>query len=140
MKERETERETLREAIDKRRASVAKHETEFAELQRFATEEKAKSETRLAELTAQRDSVLGGRKELAVKIPAQIMRRYELIRSKRAGVGAVPIKGHICAGCNTSLPPNQALAIQNGDTFEQCPHCNRLLFSPEAIAKLEANE
>ena len=136
MKDREEERETLRAAIGKRRGSVEKHEKELAELERFASEEKEKATVRLEELRAVRERVMAGRRELAAKLPADVLRRYELIRDKRAGIGAVPVKGGICTGCNTSLRPNQAIAVLRGETFEQCPRCQRLLFSPEA-AKAE---
>ena len=98
----------------------------------FAGEEKQKAETRLAELRAVRDRVMAGRRELAAKLPADVMRRYELIRDKRGGMGAVPVKGGISTGCNTSLRPMQNIAILRSETFEQCPRCQRLLFSPEA--------
>jgi len=62
MKEREEEREKLRVAIEKRNGSVSKHEKELAELQRYEQEEKAKAETRLAELNAHRDRVMQGRR------------------------------------------------------------------------------
>lgn len=133
MRDREAERESLKEAIEKRRASVEKHEKEFAELQGYAAEERAKVDAKLAELTAERDSVLGGRDELAAKIPKQIMRRYELIRSKRGGVAAVTVLGETCSGCYMQLAPNQLIAILRGETFEQCPRCQRMLVSPKAL-------
>jgi predicted nucleic acid-binding Zn-ribbon protein len=136
MKEREEGRATLRAAIDKRRGSAGKHEKELAELQQFAAEERAKAEVRLAELRATREKVMAGRRELAVKIPADVMRRYEMIREKRSA-GAVPIKNGICGGCNTSVRPNQAIAVLRGETFEQCPRCQRLMFSPEAVRGYE---
>jgi predicted nucleic acid-binding Zn-ribbon protein len=136
MKEREEGRATLRAAIDKRRGSVAKHEKELADLQQFATEERQKAEVRIAELQAVRDKVMAGRRELAAKIPADVMRRYDLIRDKRSA-GAVPIKSGICGGCNTSVRPNQAIAVLRGETFEQCPRCQRIMFSPEAIKAYE---
>ncbi len=135
MREREEGRETLKIAIAKRRVSVEKHEKEYSELQAFAGEERQRGDTRLTELRAQREAVLAGRRELAEKIPADVMKRYEQIREKRAGVGAVPVRNGICAGCHTSLPPNQTIAVQRGDTFEQCPRCRRLLFSPDALKK-----
>jgi predicted nucleic acid-binding Zn-ribbon protein len=137
MKDREEERETLKAAIQKRRGSVDKHEKELAELVRFAAEEKQKADTRLSELRAILDRVMAGRRELAAKLPADVLRRYQLIRDKRAGVGAVPVKGNICTGCNTSLRPNQVIAVLRGETFEQCPRCQRLLFSPDAAAKAD---
>lgn len=137
MKDREEERETLRAAIEKRRGSVGKHEKELAELERFAGEEKLKAETRLTELRAILEGVMAGRRELAATLPADVLRRYELIRDKRAGVGAVPVKSGICTGCNTSLRPNQTIAVLRGETFEQCPRCQRLLFSPDAAKASE---
>jgi predicted nucleic acid-binding Zn-ribbon protein len=136
MKEREEERGNLKAAIEKRNGSIQKHEKELAELERFAVDEKQKAETRLAELRAIRDKVMAGRRDLAVKLPKDVLRRYEMIREKRAA-GAVPIKSGICGGCNTSLRPNQAVAVLRGDTFEQCPRCQRLLFSPEAVKTYE---
>lgn len=131
-KEREEERAKLRGAIEKRRASIAKRETELAELQRLAGEEKLVADTRITELRALREQVMAGRKDLVTKLPADILKRYELIREKRQA-GAVAIKSNICGGCNTALRPNQVVAVLRGDTFEQCPRCQRLLFPPEAL-------
>jgi predicted nucleic acid-binding Zn-ribbon protein len=139
MKEREEERATLKAAIEKRRGSIGKHEKELAELERFAGEEKQKAETRLAELRATRERVMAGRRELAAKLPADVLRRYEMIRDKRGGMGAVTVKGGICTGCNTSLRPMQTIAVMRGETFEQCPRCQRLLFSPEAAKGPDAS-
>jgi predicted nucleic acid-binding Zn-ribbon protein len=136
-KEREAERDTLREAIGKRRSSVEKHEREFAEFERYATEEQTKAVTRLAELTQMRERILTGRGELAAKVPADVLRRYEMIRSKRQGIGVAPLKDGMCSGCFVVLTPQQVIALNRGegDEFAQCPRCQRFLYSPEAIAK-----
>ena len=135
MKEREAERDNLREAIGKRRGSVDKHEREFAELEKFAAEEQAKADGRLAELTQARERVLAGRGELVAKVPADVLRRYEMIRSKRQGIGMAAIKQGTCSGCFVVLAPQQVISIQRGDEFAQCPRCQRILYSPETIAK-----
>jgi predicted nucleic acid-binding Zn-ribbon protein len=135
-REREVERESLKAAITKRRGSVEKHEKEYTELLSFANEERERGEVRLAELRGKLEIVLAGRLELSEKLPRDVMKRYDMVREKRAGVGAVPVRNGICTGCNTSLPPNQNIAIHRGETFEQCPRCVRLLFSPEAIQRL----
>ncbi|HET8932887.1 MAG TPA: C4-type zinc ribbon domain-containing protein [Polyangiales bacterium] len=135
MKEREGERDNLREAIGKRRSSVEKHEREFAELEKYVAEEQAKADARLAELTQARDRVLAGRSELVTKVPADVLRRYEMIRSKRQGMGMAAIKDSTCSGCFVVLAPQQVISIQRGDEFAQCPRCQRILYSPEVIAK-----
>ena len=135
MKEREVERDNLREAIGKRRSSVDKHEREFGELEKFAAEEQAKADARLAELNQAREKVLAGRSELAAKVPADVLKRYEMIRSKRQGIGVAAVKEGTCSGCFVVLAPQQVIAIKRGDEFAQCPRCQRILYSPEAIAK-----
>jgi uncharacterized protein len=135
LKEREGERDTLRDAISKRRSSVEKHEREFGELEKFASEEQAKADARLAELNQVRDRILAGRSELAVKVPADVLRRYEMIRAKRQGIGMAAIKEGSCSGCFVVLAPQQVISLQRGEAFDQCPRCQRILYSPEAIAK-----
>ena len=121
MKDREGERDTLREAIGKRRVSVEKHEREFAELEKYAAEERAKADARLAELNATIYDVL---------------RRYEMIRAKRQGIGVAPIKEGSCSGCFVVLTPQLVLSLQRAEEeFAQCPRCQRILYSPEAVAK-----
>ena len=136
MKDREGERDTLREAIGKRRVSVEKHEREFAELEKYAAEERAKADARLAELNATREKVLAGRSVLAAKVPADVLRRYEMIRAKRQGIGVAPIKEGSCSGCFVVLTPQLVLSLQRAEEeFAQCPRCQRILYSPEAVAK-----
>jgi predicted nucleic acid-binding Zn-ribbon protein len=135
-KEREAERETLREAIGKRRSSVEKHERDFAELEKYATEEQTKADTRVAELTQIRDRALAGRSDLVPKVPADVMRRYEMIRNKRQGIGVAAIESGTCSGCFVVLAPQQVIAVQRAEEFVQCPRCVRFLYSREAIAKL----
>jgi predicted nucleic acid-binding Zn-ribbon protein len=135
MKEREAERDTLRGAIEKRKASFEKHATEFAELERYATEERTKADERVAALNTARDQILAGRSELAAVVPADVMRRYEMIRSKRQGIGVAAIKEGMCSGCFVMLTPQLVIAIQRSEEFAQCPRCQRILYSPETIAK-----
>lgn len=137
MRDRETERETLKQAIEKRKGSLERHEKEFTELQAFAGDEKAKASARMQELTALREQVLAGRQALVQKLPEDVLRRYELIRKRRGGVGIVGVQDGICIGCNMTLAPNQVIAVQRAETFEQCPRCQRMLFAPEAVKKLE---
>ena len=135
MKEREAERDSLREAIGKRRGSVDKHEREFGEFESYAKQEREKAEARLTELTQVRERILSGRSELAGKVPPDVLRRYEMIRSKRQGIGVAAIKDSTCSGCFVVLTPQQVIAIQRAEDFAQCPRCQRILYSPEAVAK-----
>lgn len=132
-KERTTERDSLKEVIQKRRASLDKHEKEFAELQSFASAEQAKADARLAELNAKLEQVLSGRGALLARMPGDVARRYDMIRKKRGGIGVVAVKSGTCGGCFVALPPQQIIAVQRGETFEQCPRCQRMLFAQSVV-------
>ena len=139
MKERETEREALKDAIGKRRQSVEKHEKEFSELESYAATEKQKADLRLAELRTTLQAVLAGRAALIPKVPGDVMRRYDMIRSKRQGIGVAAIKDGTCGGCFVVLTPQQVIGISRAEEFAQCPRCQRILYSKEAIAKATAS-
>jgi hypothetical protein len=47
------------------------------------------------------------------------------------------VGGGICGGCNMTLAPNQVIALQKGETFEQCPRCQRMLYAAEVVRKIE---
>jgi predicted nucleic acid-binding Zn-ribbon protein len=70
-------------------------------------------------------------REAAVKaLPAQLYRRYEMIRSKRGHAIAQTTDG-TCKACNMALPPQLFHRLRREPTLEQCPSCNRLIyFSP----------
>ena len=139
MRDREAERETLKAAIEKRRKSFEKHEKEFGELKAFATKEQEKADSRLAELEAERSTALAGREEFAAKISGAVARRYDLIRTRRGGSAVSEIKGGCCSGCNMAIAPQQGIRVQRAETLEQCPNCQRWLYSRQALAD-EASE
>lgn len=133
LKDRETERDRLRSAIEHRRGAVAKHDKEFEELRKFAAEQEQKGRERMDVLEAERAAVLTGRETTAVDISGDVLRRYDMIRKKRAGLGVSKVEGTICSACHVSLPPQQMIKVRRGETMEQCPRCLRILYSSTTI-------
>lgn len=129
LRDREAERDTLKTAIEKRRGSLGKHEKEYAELKAFADKEQEKADTRLAELNAERAAALAGREDHVAKVTPTVLRRYDLIRSRRGGTAMSEIKGGCCVGCNVAISPQQGIRVQRAETMEQCPNCQRFLYS-----------
>lgn len=133
LKEREEEREKLVAAIGARKGSLEKYEKEFGELKVFAEQERTKGEARLAELNEQRSTAIAGRDEWAKKVEAAVLRRYDLIRGRRGGVGACVLKAGNCSGCHVAISPQQAIRAQRAETLEQCPNCQRYLFARSTL-------
>jgi len=130
MRDREAEREKLTAAIAKVAESLAKHEEEFGGLRDLLAEKDAEAQKSLAELNAERDVALAGREELVKGVPAQVVRRYEMVR-QRVGFATAEALDGTCMGCRMSLRPMQFIAVQRANSFEECPHCMRFLIDPE---------
>jgi predicted nucleic acid-binding Zn-ribbon protein len=67
-------------------------------------------------------------RDAAVKLlPAQLYRRYDLIRQKR-GTGIAQTTDGTCKACHMSLPPQLFHRLRREPTLEQCPSCNRIIY------------
>lgn len=84
------------------------------------------------------DAKLKSKDELKSGVAPDILRKYELIRSKRSGVGLAYVKDEICQGCFTHIPPQVYIMLKRGtEELQSCPHCHRLLHVEEQ-GQLEA--
>jgi len=79
------------------------------------------------------------REALLPNIPKALLRKYEGIRKKRLGLGLVPAVDGSCQGCNMRLPPQLYNILQRGDSIEQCPSCQRIVYW-EGIIQAEGQE
>ncbi len=76
----------------------------------------------IEERLQERDVVASG-------VRADILKAYENIRSRRGGIGIAPIRGEICQGCYTHIPPQVYIQLKKGmSELETCPHCHRILY------------
>jgi predicted nucleic acid-binding Zn-ribbon protein len=67
-------------------------------------------------------------REGAVKaLPAQLYRRYDMIRSKR-GTAIAKTSDGTCKACHMSLPPQLFHRLRREPILEQCPSCHRLIY------------
>ncbi|MGH7295942.1 MAG: zinc ribbon domain-containing protein [Polyangiaceae bacterium] len=81
---------------------------------------------------AERDAAVKG-------LPAQLYRRYEMIRSKRGTAIAQTTDG-TCKACHMALPPQMFHRLRREPVLEQCPSCNRIIYfeAPHASADAPA--
>jgi predicted nucleic acid-binding Zn-ribbon protein len=126
-KDRETERERLTAAIAQVQTSLTQHETEFAGLKELLTQKDTEAQARIRELEAKRTEALQGRDELAVKVPKDVLTRYDQLRNRR-GSGVAEVRDGICQGCRMSVRPMQYIVIQREEGIERCAHCQRYLY------------
>lgn len=86
------------------------------------------------------EAKLKSKDDVKVRVRPDILRKYEMIRSRRGGLGLVPVKDEICQGCFTHIPPQVYIMLKKGtEELQSCPHCHRLLYAePHKEKVLEA--
>lgn len=127
------------------RKSLLAKEKYFSELQEQLEEheqlmeiqeEEVKTETEkkdvlLSEKHAEIESLLLQEANLTPGIDESILFKFERIIKNKAGVGIVPVHGHVCQGCHMTLPVQFVNDVRKGDDFRFCPYCSRVLYWEE---------
>jgi predicted nucleic acid-binding Zn-ribbon protein len=68
------------------------------------------------------------RQSIAAQIAGDLIRRYELIFSRRGGTAVVEVAGGICQGCYMNIPPQLWNEIIKSEKVNLCPSCQRILY------------
>jgi len=73
------------------------------------------------------------RQAIAAQLNRELIERYELIFSRRAGMAVVTVSGGICQGCYMNIPPQLWNEIIKSDKLILCPSCHRILYYKPAV-------
>jgi predicted nucleic acid-binding Zn-ribbon protein len=118
--------EELRKVIDEKADALSEREmaaqAELEDLGRRAAE----YQRRLDELAARRA-------EAAQLVEPALLGRYEGIKRRRGGIAVAQVVGATCRGCNRNIPPQLSIVLQRANSIEQCPNCNRIIYSADAV-------
>lgn len=104
----------LTEAIAKGRADLLAAEKEIAD--------------QVEELKSNIAKHRKSREKVAENIEANLLARYQMIFSRRAGVAVALAKSGTCQGCRMRLPPQLYNEIQKHLQIHFCPNCQRVLY------------
>ncbi|MBI5599848.1 MAG: hypothetical protein HY890_08980 [Deltaproteobacteria bacterium] len=85
------------------------------------------------------------RSAVSSSLNQSLLKRYETIKSRRAGVGIVNVKNETCLGCYIQIPPQVYIQLKKGlEEIITCPHCHRILYCdnspahPSAVPSMKA--
>ena len=101
--------DALRQLAAKETGLVAQFKTVGGALQTHIAQEEAK------------------RSKVAKSLPADTLKRYEVSRETRGGVGVGELDGETCTACRMALPAERVRELQNGPEIGTCPQCRRLI-------------
>lgn len=117
------EAEPLDEQLATTEGSRQALDEESIDLTARIAEAESSIDAELAELAERRGP-------LASAVPADLLARYEGLRSRLRGVGVGRLDGTTCTGCHLALPAAEVEAVRKQAAQEgiaTCPECDRLL-------------
>ncbi|HKJ05182.1 MAG TPA: C4-type zinc ribbon domain-containing protein [Geopsychrobacteraceae bacterium] len=107
----------LKEKTDELTAAIGKADARRSELDKLLAE----SDKGLQDKQSVRASV-------ASDVPSSLLRKYQTLFKRRAGLAVAMARNGACLGCNMQLPPQQFNSLYRQTELQSCPHCNRLLY------------
>ncbi len=129
VKQKEEEVLKLMEESEKLSAEKQRLEENYNKLQETLREEVLKFENFCDSIRQQKEELLKKREQILVKISSTaILRKYELVRERRGGIGICPVENGICEGCYMAIPPQLYNELQRDNRFYECPHCKRIIY------------
>lgn len=130
--EDEAELKRLSEAIEEYQTAISAQEGKLAELEAEVKRETSASSDQLSELDRVVTDISKRKEAIIVKLPANVVSRYNRVLKRREGKAVVPVlEGGQCTGCQMRLPPQQYIYVQRKEKLISCPTCQRYLFQPD---------
>jgi predicted nucleic acid-binding Zn-ribbon protein len=119
----------IMERVDGAQAAVALLAEQHAEATAQEEALAAQVDALVAEIDAQRQATIIDRRELAARVPADLLALYEKVRADHDGVGAAHLHRGQCGGCRLQLPPNEIERLRaiEPDEVVRCEECRRIL-------------
>lgn len=68
------------------------------------------------------------KEQLKPKIPSDLLKKYQFLRDKRAGVALAPVHSGTCGVCHMNLPAQTFIDLQRNETMMNCPNCLRIIY------------
>jgi predicted nucleic acid-binding Zn-ribbon protein len=130
IKDAETEKERLQGLIAQTRGALSGPATALEEQKTALDAATIASESRLAELRAEREKIVVGRDRFVNELPKPLYRKYERLRPTLHPLVA-EVVDDTCTACHKKIPAQLSNTIMKSEDFHQCPHCLRFLFSKD---------
>ena len=90
--------------------------------------EKKEIEKELLELDKEARELMTQRTGYNDAVDQRMLKTYDLLRDRRAGVAVSSVINGICQGCHLEIPPQKYNELQRCSEMMSCPHCNRLIY------------
>ena len=116
--------EAAKASEDKLRAIAARLLAEEESLKKSFSEDSADIQVRIADLNAERVSVVS-------EIPEDIIARYDAASKRFGGLAVERLHGNVPSTCRVKLQEEAFRKLSRGPVISECPYCHRILVVEE---------
>ena len=121
----------LMESQERLTGDIREAEARFKQRESQGRSEEATLKEQLRGIEADLAAVRTERKELAAKLPPNILADYERILRARAGLALVPVaKPSFCGACRMTITPQRLQELRAQSSLIPCESCGRYLYWP----------
>jgi hypothetical protein len=125
---REEELLTLLAKYEDSEKRLAERKTELDEVTGKYRERMVDIEARMGSFDEDIGKILARKKQVAAKLDAGLVRRFEMIFERREGLAIISARNYSCTGCHMNISPQLFNLLQREDRIHTCPNCNRILY------------
>ena len=127
-KQREDDILKLMEQYESLKKRLEEESALCEEEEKALAEESGKVEKSAAKLNSKKSAIEKERQTKIKDVPANLLKKYDLLREKRNGLAVVAVTDGICHGCNMNIPPQLYNELLKDEKLLSCPTCNRIMF------------
>ncbi|HEY7040399.1 MAG TPA: C4-type zinc ribbon domain-containing protein [Methylomirabilota bacterium] len=121
----------LMESQERLTGDIREAEARFKQRESQGRSEEATLKEQLRGIETDLAAVRTERKELAGKLPANILADYDRILRARAGLALVPVaKPNFCGACRMTITPQRLQELRAQSSLIPCESCGRYLYWP----------
>jgi uncharacterized protein len=121
----------LMEAQERLTGDIREADARFKQRESEGRGQEATLKEQLRGIEADLAAVRTERKELAGKLPANILADYDRILRARAGLALVPVtKPNFCGACRMTITPQRLQELRAQSSLIPCESCGRYLYWP----------
>jgi predicted nucleic acid-binding Zn-ribbon protein len=121
----------LMEAQERLAGDIREAETRFKQREGEGRREEVTLQEQLRGIETDLAAVRTERKELATRLPANILADYDRILRARAGLALVPVaKPNFCGACRMTITPQRLQELRAQSSLIPCESCGRYLYWP----------
>jgi uncharacterized protein len=121
----------LMEAQERLGGDIREAEARFKQRESEGRSQEATLKEQLRGIEADLAGVRTERKELAGKLPANILADYDRILRARGGLALVPVaKPNFCGACRMTITPQRLQELRAQSSLIPCESCGRYLYWP----------